>query len=73
MPSALLPILVLKSGEKVVDKKQIQQLKDIGEQREEALKEYLIKQGNIASSRLLLCAPKIDSSKDALPRMELSV
>jgi hypothetical protein len=63
----------LKSGEKVVDKKQIQQLKDIGEQREEALKEYLIKQGNIASSRLLLCAPKIDSSKDALPRMELSV
>ncbi len=63
----------LASGSQVTDKKQIRQLKDIAEQREAALKDYLIKQGNISSSRLLLCAPKIDSSKGAQPRMELSV
>ncbi|OUR60743.1 hypothetical protein A9Q74_12305 [Colwellia sp. 39_35_sub15_T18] len=60
-------------GSQVTDKKQVRQLKDIAEQREATLKDYLIKQGNIASSRLLLCAPKIDSSEDAQPRIELSV
>ena len=60
-------------GTQVVDKKQIQQLKDIGEQREAAFKEYIIKHGNIASSRLLLCIPKIDSSEKAQPRIALSV
>lgn len=63
----------LQQGTKVTDKSQIKQLKEIGEKREEAFKEYIIKQGNIASSRLLLCSPKIDSSKDAKPRIELSV
>jgi len=63
----------LKSGNKVTDKNKIKQLKEIGEQREEAFKEYIIKNGNIASSRLLLCSPKIDSSKNAQPRIELSV
>lgn len=63
----------LKTGNKVTDKNQIKQLKEIGEQREEAFKEYIIKHGNIASSRLLLCAPKIDSSENAQPRIELSV
>lgn len=58
---------------KVTDKAQIHQLKDIGEQRGEAFKEYIIKHGEIASSRLLLCAPKIDSDKKAKPRIELSV
>jgi hypothetical protein len=63
----------LKTGSKITDKSKITQLKEIGEQREEAFKEYMIKQGNIASSRLLLCSPKIDSSKEAQPRIELSV
>tara|TARA_R110001583_G_scaffold7158_1_gene35571 strand:+ start:25407 stop:27827 length:2421 start_codon:yes stop_codon:yes gene_type:complete len=63
----------LKSGSKVTDKNKIKQLKEIGEQREEAFKEYMIKQGNIASSRLLLCSPKIDSSEEAQPRIELSI
>jgi hypothetical protein len=63
----------LKAGNKVTDKSKIKQLKEIGEQREEAFKEYIIKHGNIASSRLLLCAPKIDSSENAQPRIELSV
>ncbi|MBL4942548.1 MAG: DUF748 domain-containing protein [Colwellia sp.] len=65
--------LNLDAGSQVTDKKHIRQLKAIGEQREEAFKEYMIKHGNIASSRLLLCAPKIDSSEGAQPRIELSV
>jgi len=63
----------LKSGSKVTDKSHIKQLKEIGEQREEAFKEYIIKHGNVASSRLLLCSPKIDSSENSQPRIELSV
>jgi hypothetical protein len=63
----------LQTGTKVTDKNKIKQLKEIGEQREEAFKEYIIKHGNIASSRLLLCSPKIDSSENAKPRLELSV
>ena len=61
------------AGSEVTDKKQIRQLKDIAEKRESTFKDYIIKQGNISSSRLLLCAPKIDSSKEAQPRIELSV
>lgn len=61
------------AGTKVTDKKQIHQLKDIAEKREEALKEYIIKHGNIESSRLLLCSPQIDTSKKAKPRIKLSV
>jgi len=57
----------------VTDKKHISQLKKIAEQREESFKEYAIKHGKIASSRLLLCAPKIDYSENAQPRIELSI
>ncbi len=63
----------LKTGSKITNKIHIKQLKEMGEQREEAFKEYIIKHGDIASSRLLLCSPKIDSSKNAQPRIELSV
>jgi len=63
----------LTPGSKITDKNQINQLKEIGEQREEAFKDYIIKHGQIESSRLLLCAPKIDSSKEAIPRIALSV
>ena len=57
----------------VIDKNDIFQLKDIADQRAIAFKEYIIKEGKIASSRLLLCAPKIDSSANAKPRIELSI
>ncbi len=63
----------LSKDNQITDEKQTRQLKDIAEQREAAFKEYIIKHGNIASSRLLLCAPKIDSSEGAKPRIELSV
>jgi len=63
----------LVTEKQVKNKDNIRQLKDIAEKREATFKEYIIKHGNIASSRLLLCAPKIDSSNGAKPRIELSV
>ncbi len=63
----------LNAGTKVTDIKHINQLKEIAEQREATFKDYIIEHGGIASSRLLLCAPKIDSSENAQPRIELSV
>jgi len=63
----------LPTGVKVTKKEDINQLKDIAEQREAAFKDYIIEHGGIASSRLLLCTPKIDSSEEAKPRIELSV
>ncbi len=63
----------LASGVEVTDKNQANQLKEIAEKREAAFKDYMIEHGKISSSRLLLCLPKIDSSKDAQPRIELSV
>ncbi len=49
------------------------QLKSIAEQRGQAFKDYMLKQGNISSNRLLLCAPQIDLDKNAIPRIELSI
>jgi len=63
----------LSAGSQITDKEHINKLKELGEQREAAFKDYIIKHGNIDSSRLLLCAPKIDSSEEAQPRIELSV
>lgn len=45
------------------------QLKAMAQQRGESLKDYLVDQG-IASSRLLLCAPKTEAEADDLPRIE---
>ncbi len=60
-------------GTQISNKLQIQELKQIAQQREVAFKDYIIEHGNIASARLLLCAAKIDSSATAKPRIELSV
>ncbi len=65
--------LDLASGVEITDKKVVNQLKAIGEQREVALKDYLINVGKIESSRLLLCQPTIDTSKGAKPRIAISV
>jgi hypothetical protein len=51
---------------------EIKQLKGISEQRSDAFKSYMVKEKNIASSRLLLCAPEIDLAKDAKPRITFS-
>ena len=63
----------LPAGKAVTDPANIKRLKELGEQREHAFKDYVIEHGKIESSRLLLCAPKIDSSKGAKPRIALSV
>ena len=63
----------LASDIEVDDKEQIQQLKALGEQREQAFKAYVIEHGKIDSARLLLCTPQIDSNKDAKPRLVISV
>lgn len=63
----------LPSGEEITDKAIQNKLKEIGTQREQALKDYLVTQGKISSSRILLCAPKIDTSKEAKPRIAISV
>ncbi|RHW77983.1 DUF748 domain-containing protein [Colwellia sp. RSH04] len=62
-----------KPGQAITDKALIKQLKDLGEQREHAFKDYIIEHGGVESSRLLLCAPKIDTDVDAKPRIALSV
>ncbi|ALO36098.1 hypothetical protein CMT41_16190 [Colwellia sp. MT41] len=63
----------LKAGVSVSDKAAIKRLINLGEQREHALKDYLIDHGNIESSRILLCKPQIDSDKGAMPRITISV
>jgi len=61
------------SGAMVTDKADIQRLKNIADQRAQALKSYLVEQGKIDSARLLLCAPQIDSNDAATPRVVITV
>ncbi len=63
----------LVAGSTITDKKDINRLKAIAVEREHAFKDYIIKHGQIESSRLLLCSPQIDSNKGAVPRIALSV
>ncbi|TYK67116.1 DUF748 domain-containing protein [Colwellia echini] len=63
----------LPAGVSVTDKASIKKLIDIGEKREHALKDYLIEEGKLPSSRILLCKPKIDSSEGAIPHIAISV
>lgn len=63
----------LPAGVAVKNKADIKRLLDLGEQREHAFKDHLVEQGNIESSRILLCKPQIDSSKGAIPRIAISV
>jgi hypothetical protein len=56
-------------GVEITDKNDIKKLADFSGQRLETFKEYMVKEKGIASSRLLLCSPKIDSSIGAQPRI----
>ncbi len=47
-------------------------LKDISKKRGDNLKNILIKEHDIASSRLLLCAPRVEKSEGSTPRIEFS-
>lgn len=59
--------------EQVTDKADITRLKEIAAARAEAFKEYVIEHSDIKSARLLLCSPQIDSSKNAKPKIKISV
>lgn len=50
----------------------IKKLKYIGNQREKHFKAKAVKEG-VESGRILLCTPQIDSGKDSLPRIAISV
>lgn len=63
----------LETGKKITNKADKKRLIALGKERASALKDYLIEQGKIDSSRMLLCKPKIDSSQDAKPRIAISV
>jgi hypothetical protein len=56
----------------MTDKQRIAVLKALSKQRGDVLKNTLIEQYKIKSARLLLCAPKVDSNKNSLPRIEFS-
>ncbi|MBA6255763.1 MULTISPECIES: DUF748 domain-containing protein [unclassified Colwellia] len=56
-------------GAAITNKDEIKQLAKLSEQRLNAFKDYMVKEQGIASARLLLCYPKIDSSIGAKPRI----
>jgi hypothetical protein len=63
----------LENGAEITNKESIKRLIKIGEEREHGLKDYLIEEGDIESSRILFCKPQIDSTKGATPRITISV
>lgn len=56
-------------GVEITDKQAIKRLAELSEQRLDTFKEHMVKKEGIASSRLLFCSPKIDSSIGAQPRI----
>ncbi|MET1255871.1 DUF748 domain-containing protein [Aliikangiella maris] len=50
-----------------------EQLKNISLLRGQQFKAWVVEKGTIKSSRLLLCQPRIDTRKDAQPRIEFEV
>ncbi len=56
-------------GTEIVDKDEIKQLAELSEERLNAFKDHMVNKEKIASSRLLLCSPKVDFSEDAKPRI----
>ena len=52
------------------DPKYLEQLKAVSSQRAEAFKAWVVQQGKVESSRLLLCHPQVDSGEGAKPRIQ---
>lgn len=59
-------------GKKITDKTIIDDLHQLSLKRTHNFKQLMTSKHNIASSRLLLCTPQIDSAKDAKPRISFS-
>ena len=58
--------------EQLPEPERVKTLQTISEQRGQQLKASLVEQYQIASSRLLLCEPKVDVAEGAKPRVEFS-
>ena len=56
-------------GESELSQEQVKALEEISVARMQAFKNYMVKEQGIASSRLLICLPKIDTSSGAKPRL----
>ncbi|TQV85547.1 DUF748 domain-containing protein [Aliikangiella coralliicola] len=52
------------------DPNYVEQLKQVSTKRGEAFKAWVVEQGQIESSRLLLCQPQIDQDENAKPRIQ---
>ncbi|GAA6204934.1 DUF748 domain-containing protein [Thalassotalea sp. SU-HH00458] len=63
----------LNVGDKITDSKLIDKLHQLSLLRVENFKQTIVDEYNIASSRLLLCTPQIDSAKNAQPRITFNV
>jgi len=56
-----------------LSEKEVKALIEIGHEREKAFKAHLVKDKAIETGRILLCAPQIDTSKNAIPRMVITI
>ncbi len=63
----------LTNGEEVSDEGLLSELKALAKQRSENFKRYVVEEGGIESSRMLLCNPDIDFSEKSQPRIKLSI
>ena len=60
-------------GKKLDNAKQNEELHSLSVARVKTFKNYMINNHNIASSRLLICKARIDTSKDAKPRITFAI
>ncbi|MBT4518782.1 MAG: DUF748 domain-containing protein [Halieaceae bacterium] len=67
--------IALPVGAKVTDALHVERLKEMGQRREQAFKDYVIERGagEISTAQLLFCAPQIDLDASARPRIELQL
>lgn len=71
-PIAVPEDINIKSGTKITAPEQIEQLNNISRQRFNYFKNLMNKQYKIETSRLIMCAPSIDDSDKAKPRLSFS-
>jgi len=64
-------IASVKTGTIEVAEKDREKLLALGEQRATAVQDYLIKTFGVEKSRLLICDTKIDTDREAVPKVLL--
>jgi hypothetical protein len=63
------PADIGKTTDSKMSNNEVEQLKAISNKRVHAFKDHMVNKENIESARLLLCTPKVDSSKNAKSRI----